>query len=159
MEFLRFPAPAPAEEKNGCLIRVDSGVRTGNEIGIYYDPMIAKIIAYSPNSRAEAVKLLHRALSDTVIFGVKTNRSFLREICKTADFLSGNTTTHFIAKNFPAGFSETEILLRNLMHREDIKIALGVNMLLHRDGGRVQLPVAPLSDERIRKTDTAGFSK
>ena len=79
-------------------IRIDSGIETGSEISPFYDPMIAKIIAFG-NSREEARSGLVQALKNTAIFGVKTNRSFLIEALEKADFAKGDATTAFIQEN------------------------------------------------------------
>ncbi len=80
-------------------IRVDSGIETGSEISPFYDPMIAKIMAYG-STRDEARIKLVQALKDTAIFGVKTNRSFLTEALEKEAFVKGEATTAFIAENF-----------------------------------------------------------
>jgi len=80
-------------------VRVDSGIETGSEISPFYDPMIAKIMAYGA-TRDEARAKLVTALSDTAIFGVKTNRSFLIDALEKEAFVSGEATTAFIAENF-----------------------------------------------------------
>jgi len=80
-------------------IRVDSGVETGSEISPFYDPMIAKIMAYGP-TREEARAKLVKALKDTAIFGVKTNRSFLIDALEREAFVKGDATTAFISENF-----------------------------------------------------------
>ncbi len=80
-------------------VRVDSGIETGSEISPFYDPMIAKIMAYG-STRDEARSKLIQALKDTAIFGVKTNRAFLIQALEKDDFVTGEATTAFIAENF-----------------------------------------------------------
>ncbi len=80
-------------------IRVDSGIETGSEISPFYDPMIAKIIAYGA-SRDEARLKLITALKEAAIFGVKTNLSFLIDALTHEEFAAGNATTAFIGENF-----------------------------------------------------------
>ena len=80
-------------------IRVDSGIETGSDISPFYDPMIAKIMAYG-STRDEARRKLVQALKDTAIFGVKTNRAFLIKALEKDDFAKGDATTAFIAENF-----------------------------------------------------------
>ncbi|HAG46460.1 MAG TPA: acetyl-CoA carboxylase biotin carboxylase subunit, partial [Gammaproteobacteria bacterium] len=67
-------------------IRVDNGVKVGDVIGIDYDPMIAKIIAYDTDATAAWSKL-HTALMQTWLAGPKTNLSFLSNLSDAA--LSG----------------------------------------------------------------------
>jgi 3-methylcrotonyl-CoA carboxylase alpha subunit len=81
-------------------IRVDSGVREGDEIGTAYDPMIAKLIAWG-DTRAEAFDRLGRALQETVIGGVTTNLPFLRWLVAHPLLRAGHVTTAFLAENSP----------------------------------------------------------
>jgi len=81
-------------------VRLDAGVESGDEVTIHYDPMIAKMIAHGP-SRDEALDLLTRALSETILFGPSNNLEFLRAILMNRTFRSGKITTSFIEENFP----------------------------------------------------------
>jgi propionyl-CoA carboxylase alpha chain len=76
-------------------VRVDSGVETGSEVGIEFDPMLAKVIAHAP-TRVEAARRLALALERTRIQGLVTNRDFLVATLRHDEFLAGNTTTDFI---------------------------------------------------------------
>ena len=76
-------------------LRVDSGVESGNQISIYYDPMIAKIIAHG-TTRTQALDLLDRALAETICFGPVNNLDFLRAIVRHETFRSGQFSTNFI---------------------------------------------------------------
>ncbi|HEY3576400.1 MAG TPA: biotin carboxylase N-terminal domain-containing protein [Gaiellaceae bacterium] len=81
-------------------IRVDSGVREGDEIGTAYDPMIAKLIAEG-DTREEAFDRLSRALRETEIGGVTTNLPFLRWLVRHPLVRAGRVTTAFLAENPP----------------------------------------------------------
>ena len=81
-------------------LRVDAGIEEGNEISIYYDPMIAKLIAFGPD-RTAATELLERALEHTVFFGPETNIDFLRDVLAHKVFESGKFTTNFIPEHMP----------------------------------------------------------
>ncbi|MEX2963301.1 acetyl-CoA carboxylase biotin carboxylase subunit [Microbulbifer sp. TYP-18] len=76
-------------------VRVDTGVQTGDEISVYYDPMIAKLICHG-RSRREALTRLDRALSDYQIAGVRHNLEFLRRVVNHRAFVAANLSTHFI---------------------------------------------------------------
>lgn len=76
-------------------IRWDSGVIQGSRITPYYDPMLAKLIAYGPN-RTTAIRRLQRALRDTVVLGVNTNIDFLQDVVAHPAFWEGQTHTDFI---------------------------------------------------------------
>ena len=79
-------------------IRVDSGVREGDEIGTAYDPMIAKLIA-AGDTREEAFDRLARALRETEIGGVTTNLPFLRWLVGHPLVRAGRVTTAFLTEN------------------------------------------------------------
>ena len=91
-------------EPRGSGIRADSGVREGGMISMFYDPMIAKLIATAP-TRAEAIDSLRLALDHYQIAGVATNRQFLSSILDDADFRTGNITTGFIAEKYGDAFT------------------------------------------------------
>ncbi len=80
-------------------LRVDSGVESGSEISIYYDSMVAKLIAHGP-SREAAIDLLDAALAETVFFGPTTNIEYLREILIAGAFRDGRYTTAFLGETF-----------------------------------------------------------
>ncbi|MFN8614725.1 MAG: acetyl-CoA carboxylase biotin carboxylase subunit [Vampirovibrionales bacterium] len=79
----------------GPNIRIDAGVTTGNEIGIHYDPMLAKLIVWG-ETRPLAIETLRKALQETIILGVTTNIPFLLELIQHPEFVNGNTHTHFL---------------------------------------------------------------
>jgi len=77
-------------------VRYESGVATGSEVTIHYDPMLAKVIAHAP-TRSEAARKLAWALRRTRVHGVRTNVPFLVRVLEHPEFLAGNLSTHFIA--------------------------------------------------------------
>ena len=76
-------------------VRLDTGVVSGDEISVYYDPMIAKLITWG-GDRAEATRRMQRAIAETEVLGVKTNLGFLQQLVKHPAFLAGKTDTAFI---------------------------------------------------------------
>ncbi len=82
-------------------VRYDSGIAAGTEVGVHYDPLLAKIIAHGP-SRSEAVRRLVRALRMLGVAGVVTNRDFLLDLLTHPAFEAGEIDTHFIDEHFPA---------------------------------------------------------
>ena len=81
-------------------VRVDSGVREGDEIGTAYDPMIAKLIA-AGDTRDEAFDRLAAALRETEVGGVTTNLPFLRWLVAHPLVRAGRVTTAFLTENPP----------------------------------------------------------
>src|SRR5262249_10090238 len=79
-------------------VRIDSGVEAGMEIGIYYDPLLAKLIAHGPD-RETALRRLVYALKDLDMQGVTTNRDFLIRLLSESDFQEGRYSTDFIAEH------------------------------------------------------------
>jgi len=77
--------------------RIDTGVRQGDEIGAWYDPLIAKLIVHGPD-RAAALAKLTAALRDTHIAGVTTNVEFLRRVCESAAFTGAELDTGLIER-------------------------------------------------------------
>ncbi|WP_434591400.1 urea carboxylase [Pseudomonas sp. R4-83] len=77
---------------NGVQLRIDTWVEAGCEIPPYFDPMIAKVITWAP-TREQARTELHQALGDSVLYGVETNRDYLRQILLDAPFASGEPWT------------------------------------------------------------------
>jgi propionyl-CoA carboxylase alpha chain len=90
----------PTSSKN---VRIDTGIREGSEVSMFYDPMIAKLITYG-NTRDEAIQYMLRAIDQYVITGVSHNLNFLSSIMQNTTFQSGYTTTNFIADEYQDGF-------------------------------------------------------
>ncbi|MBI5164623.1 MAG: acetyl-CoA carboxylase biotin carboxylase subunit [Magnetospirillum sp.] len=90
----------PAESAH---VRVDTGVYEGGEISMFYDPMIAKLIAYGP-TRDAAIGHLRQALDEYYIRGLSHNIPFLASLMSKERFVKGALTTNFIAEEYPNGF-------------------------------------------------------
>ncbi|MCY3886066.1 MAG: ATP-grasp domain-containing protein [Gammaproteobacteria bacterium] len=81
--------------------RFDSGVSSGSEVNVEFDPMIAKVISHGA-TRREAIAKLARALETTSIQGIRNNRDFLVATLRTPEFIAGDTTTDFIERVQPS---------------------------------------------------------
>jgi acetyl-CoA carboxylase biotin carboxylase subunit len=79
-------------------VRADVGFVAGSEIGIHYDSMLGKLIAHAP-TRREAAQVLRRALDETWVPGLVTNRELLSRILGHAAFLAGELDTHFLERH------------------------------------------------------------
>ena len=88
-------------EPSGPGIRHDCGIYSGFEVSVYYDPILSKLVVWAED-RPTAIRRMLTALSDLTILGIKTTTGFLKDVISHPDFLSGETTTDFIPKNFPS---------------------------------------------------------
>jgi len=113
----------PPEETD--TVRVDTGVYEGGEISIYYDPMIAKLIAYGED-RNTAIFNLREALDAYFIRGVSHNIAFLNALLAHQRFVDGRLTTNFIAEEYPDGFHAGDV------PPDDPKILITVAAAVHR---------------------------
>ncbi|SDC42629.1 acetyl/propionyl/methylcrotonyl-CoA carboxylase subunit alpha [Actinokineospora iranica] len=79
-------------------LRLDSGVESGSVVGVHYDPMLAKVIAWAPE-RATAARALAGALTRARIHGVRTNRDLLVRVLRHPAFRAGDTDTAFFDRH------------------------------------------------------------
>lgn len=87
------------KEPAGKGVRLDSGIVSGSEISIHFDPLLAKLISLGRN-RLEAIEIMLRALDEYHIVGVKTGISFLRAVLSHPIFRDGNYNTGFLENIF-----------------------------------------------------------
>ena len=110
IKFLKFPKDD---------IRLESGYREGEEVSIYYDPLIAKIISKGKD-RYEAIDKMLKALEQIYIDGIDTNINFLMDIYRSNNFKIGKFDTNFIEKYYDDGYSgnireDKDFLIINLL--------------------------------------------
>jgi propionyl-CoA carboxylase alpha chain len=105
--LVRYEQPREGEQ-DGYLVRNDSGVREGDEISMFYDPMIAKLCTWG-ETREAAIDGMARALEDTHLEGVGHNVPFLAAVMDQERFRSGALTTRYITDEFPDGFNGTPV--------------------------------------------------
>ena len=120
-------------------LRYDSGVESGSEISIYYDPMISKIIAHG-SDRASVIRQLQYALRKTVCSGLTTNQAFLIDVLNDEHFQKGEYDTHYIEKTFSA---ET-LQKTDEQHIEQAVLAASVYKALEGQAQRTMLTALPL---------------
>ncbi|WP_425405189.1 acetyl/propionyl/methylcrotonyl-CoA carboxylase subunit alpha [Hwanghaeella sp.] len=89
----RFRTPETGEH-----VRIDSGVVEGDTVSVHYDPMIAKVIAWD-RDRGAALQRLRRALEETEVAGLTSNRDFLIALCGDEGFAAGQVDTGLIGRN------------------------------------------------------------
>ena len=87
----------PAQIEN---VRFDTSIESNSQISVFYDPLLSKIISYAETRQTAILKLI-KALQDTVILGLKTNKRFLIDVLSHEAFNNGYFDTHFIQSHFP----------------------------------------------------------
>ena len=97
---LVLPSDTVSQGSSSSAVRVDAGVEEGDEIGLAYDPMIAKLVAHG-STRDEALEHLADALSATTVEGVTTNLPFLRWLVDQPIIRAGEATTAFLTEHPP----------------------------------------------------------
>ena len=102
----RFYPPAEGKLGKGT-VRMDSGVREGDEISMFYDPMIAKLVTHG-KTRDDALDTQAAALDRFHIEGIQDNIPFCAGVMDEKRFRSGNITTAYIKDEFPDGFQGME---------------------------------------------------
>ncbi|MGB0467906.1 MAG: acetyl-CoA carboxylase biotin carboxylase subunit [Pontibacterium sp.] len=107
LKYLRTPA-------ENAHVRVDTGVIEGDEVSVFYDPMIAKLIVWDENREA-AINRMVKALEEYRIAGLKTNTRFLRNLADAGPFRAEDLDTGFIEKHrdllFPASRLDQQFYL------------------------------------------------
>ena len=103
--LVRYNPPAEGE-RDGYTVRNDAGVREGDEISMFYDPMISKLCTWAP-TREAAIAGMGRALEDFHIEGLGHNIPFLAAVMDQERYKSGALSTNYIVDEFPEGFSGT----------------------------------------------------
>ena len=84
-------------EPGGPGVRVDAGVEAGDEVSLYYDPQLAKLVVYGPD-REQARQRTLRALAEYDIGGVRHNIPLLRRVLEHPKFVAGELSTHFLTE-------------------------------------------------------------
>eukprot|EP00795_Rhopilema_esculentum_P016758 gene16758-8218_t len=91
--LIHLSTPDPASD-----VRIDTGVRQGDEVTVHYDPMIAKLIVWS-ESRGAALRKLQSKLRDYHVVGLDTNIKFLSDLASHPNFVDGDVHTGFIEEH------------------------------------------------------------
>ncbi len=96
------------EPPKSANVRIDSGIRAGGEVSMFYDAMIAKLCTYA-DTREEAIELMKNSLSSFIIQGISHNISFLEALIHHQRFVDGDIHTGFIDEEYPDGFSGAKL--------------------------------------------------
>ncbi|TRX55639.1 acetyl/propionyl/methylcrotonyl-CoA carboxylase subunit alpha [Thalassomonas sp. M1454] len=113
-------------------VRIDTGVRQGDEVSVFYDPMIAKLIVWGEN-REKALQLLAKSLMEYRIKGVTTNIDFLYNLATAKPFVEADLDTGFIEKHHDLIFHEDEQTLA-----DELPIAALYLVLAQAEAAKVQ---------------------
>ncbi|MCX6135716.1 MAG: acetyl-CoA carboxylase biotin carboxylase subunit [Ignavibacteriales bacterium] len=119
-------------------IRVENGFRQGDEVSVFYDSLMAKVVSWG-ETRDDAIRSMRRALSDFSIGGVKTTIPFCLHVLKSKAFLEGKADTSFVEKHFDpsdlmrsakdqrraAAIAAVLILQREKSHRSGLTVVIG----------------------------------
>lgn len=105
---------------NGPGRRFEIGFESGDEITGFYDSMIAKVVVWD-ETRYRAIQKMKRTLSETVIFGLKTNIPYLLKILSHPEFVEGRMTTRFIETHYPNGLTPQDLDPDELLVVEELK--------------------------------------
>jgi 3-methylcrotonyl-CoA carboxylase alpha subunit len=127
-----LPAVGKAElyvEPRGPMVRLDTMLYPGCEVGADYDPLLGKLIVWAPD-RPTAITRMARALEDYRILGVTTNLPFLRDVILHPAFAAGATDTGFIGQHIPQWQPPPAQLPVQLAAALAIELGLGTGRVL-----------------------------
>ena len=93
VEYLHVPS--------GPGVRWDGGIEAGSEVGLFYDPMLAKLIVWGA-TREQAVARMHRALRELVVDGIETSREFHLRVMEDAAFRAGAIDIQWLERRLPS---------------------------------------------------------
>jgi acetyl-CoA carboxylase biotin carboxylase subunit len=86
---------------SGPGVRWDGGIEVGSEVGLFYDPMLAKLIVWAP-SRERAIDRMHRALVELTVEGVETARDFHLRVMEDDEFRRGEIEIQWLERRLPS---------------------------------------------------------
>jgi propionyl-CoA carboxylase alpha chain len=132
---------------SGDGIRLDTGVSEGSEVSLYYDPLLAKLVASAPD-RDTAIDRLRGALDAFYIAGLRHNVAFLAAVAAKPRFRAGALSTDFIAEEFRDGFSSPSCFVE-----PDTTILLAAALAHRRQHERETAIDGKIAGARIEWTD------
>ncbi len=144
-------APSPGKilvyrPPDGIGVRVDSGVYQGATVTVFYDPMVAKLVAWGQDRR-EAIERLRRALSEFVVKGIKTSIPFHQKLLRHPVFLAGRYDTGFIDEHMAGGKGGPDDA-NELAEARRVAFMLAAIAAYRRDKERATRTVAHAADGR-----------
>jgi len=115
-------------EPSGPGVRVDSGIRRGSAVSVYYDPLVSKLICWD-SDREKAIKKILRALGEYNISGIANNISFLMNILSSEKFISGEFDINYLETEkilFDSPKINTDILTASAILAGQLKLRKGM---------------------------------
>lgn len=140
ISFLQIPS--------GAGVRWDGGIEVGSEIGLNYDPMIAKLIVHAP-TRADAIERMHRALLELTVVGVETSRDFHLRVMEDEDFRNGDIEIQWLERRIaslttdvkpPSDGVAVASVIAALLAAEEKKVPAGAGLSASTAGSSVYPP-------------------
>jgi acetyl-CoA carboxylase biotin carboxylase subunit len=111
---------------SGPGVRWDAGIEAGSDVGLFYDPMLAKLIVWGA-TRDEAIARMHRALGELTIDGVETSREFHLRVMEDPEFQRGEIEIQWLERRLPS-------LLGAVPSAEELRTAaIAAALVAHRD--------------------------
>jgi len=135
LDFLQ----TPLESKH---VRIDTGVRQGDDVSVFYDPMIAKLIVWDEN-REKALQRLAKALAEYRINGVTTNIDFLYNLATCQPFVQADIDTSFIEKHQQAIFHQDDQILNNELPMAALYLVLALTQKAQLTAAKTNDPYSP----------------
>eukprot|EP01061_Rhynchopus_euleeides_P024900 TRINITY_DN4011_c0_g1_i1.p1 TRINITY_DN4011_c0_g1~~TRINITY_DN4011_c0_g1_i1.p1 ORF type:complete len:716 (+),score=359.79 TRINITY_DN4011_c0_g1_i1:66-2150(+) len=129
----------PSSEADDTVVRVDSGFRSGDDVLVHYDPMIAKLIVHA-GTREKALAAMDHALSQYHIVGIPTNIEFLRTSVTHPEFAAGQVTTDFIKNN------EEVLLHRKLLTTREFAMGVIGSVASELEANKGKAALGPFSE-------------
>ena len=137
---------------SGPGVRWDGGIESGSEVGLYYDPMLAKLIVWGAD-REQAITRMRRALVDLIIQGVETSRDFHIRVMDDDEFRSGDIDIQWLERRLPS-------MLEKAPRKESVQVAaIAAALLAERDrAARAVSPAATASASAGANSDSSSDS-
>jgi acetyl-CoA carboxylase biotin carboxylase subunit len=118
---------------SGPGVRWDGGIETGSEVGLHYDPMLAKLIVWG-RTRDHAIARMRRALLELTIHGIETSRDFHLRVMDDEEFRRGDISIQWLEQRLP------QITARKPPAEHETLIAVAAALLAERDRARPLRP-------------------
>jgi acetyl-CoA carboxylase biotin carboxylase subunit len=138
------------QEPSGPGVRVDSGLYSGLQVPLFYDPLLSKLIVWGKD-RQQAIARMRRALSEYQVVGVRTTLPFARWLMHYPRYLSGDLSTDFIAEEWDTRKKKEESSLTEQDTQEELPpaevAAIAGSLLMHEEIEEEKLRRRPMGED------------